>query len=101
MIKKTRILDNEELSDEKVLSSIPADIKDPLDSIESRELIHKVGSAIKKLPVKERIVFILRVYRNMSYKEIARFLGCPEGSVMSRLYHARENLRNMLKEYIS
>ncbi|MGQ9610217.1 MAG: sigma factor-like helix-turn-helix DNA-binding protein [bacterium] len=37
----------------------------------------------------------------MSYKEIAKFLSCPEGSVMSGLYNAREKLKNKLKDYIA
>lgn len=101
MKKMSRSPHNEELFDEAALSSIPADIKDPLDNIESGELIHKIRAAIRSLPIKERVIFILRVYRDMSYKEIARFLSCPEGSVMSGLYNAREKLKNKLKDYIA
>jgi DNA-directed RNA polymerase specialized sigma24 family protein len=34
----------------------------------------------------------------MSYEEIARLLGIPVGSVMSRLYYARKRLRDLLGE---
>ena len=35
----------------------------------------------------------------LSDKEIANVVGCPEGTVMSRLYRARKQLRNRLALY--
>jgi DNA-directed RNA polymerase specialized sigma24 family protein len=34
----------------------------------------------------------------MSYKEMAETLGCPQGTVMSRLHSARQRLRELLED---
>ena len=48
------------------------------------------------VPVEFREVLILREYEDLSYEDIARVLGCPRGTVMSRLGRARSKLRSLL-----
>jgi len=55
-----------------------------------------VRNAIQGLPVEFREIIILREYERLSYKEIADMLGCPAGTVMSRLARARAKLRILL-----
>lgn len=54
--------------------------------------------AIKALPVKQRTVVVLHYFNQMSTKEIAEVTGCLEGTVKSRLYTARNNLKAVLTE---
>lgn len=54
--------------------------------------------AIKKLPVKQRTVVVLYYFNEMSTKEIANVMGCLDGTVKSRLYTARNNLKNVLSD---
>jgi RNA polymerase sigma-70 factor, ECF subfamily len=56
----------------------------------------RVRDAIQKLPVHSREIIILRTYEEFSYQEIAAILGCPVGTVMSRLSKARQRLRLLL-----
>lgn len=56
----------------------------------------KVREAILQLPVDFREVILLREYEELSYREISRLLGCPVGTVMSRLARARSKLRMLL-----
>ena len=56
----------------------------------------KVLEAIDSLGEKHRLVVILRYYAGLSNEEIARTLNIPSGTVRSRLYTARERLRNVL-----
>jgi RNA polymerase sigma-70 factor (ECF subfamily) len=56
----------------------------------------QVREAIQHLPVDFREVILLREYEELSYQEIASVLGCPIGTVMSRLARARSKLRPML-----
>ena len=56
----------------------------------------QVREAIRQLPVDFREVILLREYEELSYQEIASVLGCPVGTVMSRLARARSKLRPLL-----
>lgn len=59
----------------------------------------EVRSAIESLPVQYREVVVLRDLEGFSYQEIATILGCPAGTVMSRLGRAREKLRVLLHRW--
>ncbi len=52
--------------------------------------------AFKTLSARDREILALRHFQECSYKDIARSLDIPEGTVMSRLYHARRRLRDAL-----
>jgi RNA polymerase sigma-70 factor, ECF subfamily len=56
----------------------------------------QLREAIHRLPVDFREVIVLREYEELSYQEIARLVGCPVGTVMSRLARARIKLRALL-----
>jgi RNA polymerase sigma-70 factor, ECF subfamily len=62
----------------------------------SKRECEQVREAIQHLPVDFREVILLREYEELSYQEIASVLGCPIGTVMSRLARARSKLRPML-----
>ena len=44
---------------------------------------------------------MLREVEGLSYKEISEVLECPEGTVMSRLFHARRQMQGLLREFAS
>lgn len=54
--------------------------------------------AVHALDEKHRIPIVLRYYHDLAVAEIAELLGIPAGTVHSRLNHARERLRVLLKE---
>jgi RNA polymerase sigma-70 factor (ECF subfamily) len=54
--------------------------------------------AVRTLNDKHRIPIILRYYHDLPAADIAEMLGVPVGTVHSRLNHAREQLRTLLKE---
>jgi RNA polymerase sigma-70 factor (ECF subfamily) len=63
----------------------------------TRKLLQsEVRHAIDALPEVFREVVLLRDFEGLSYAEIAQVLGCPAGTVMSRLARAREALRRVL-----
>jgi len=59
----------------------------------------EVRRAIESLPATYREIVLLRDIEGFSYQEIATVLGCPAGTVMSRLGRAREKLRQRLKNW--
>ena len=80
----------------------PASPRQPeyLTAKEVDALKERVGDsakrALEKLPDEFRIVFLLSSIEDMSYKEISKVLGIPIGTVMSRLFRARQVLRTEL-----
>lgn len=54
--------------------------------------------ALEELPVNFREVLILRELEGLSYKEISEVTGMPPGTVMSRLWRARDGLRRSLND---
>src|SRR5437588_2563674 len=59
-------------------------------------LLRDLDRAIARLPSEQRAVLLLVTLEEMSYEEVARALGIPTGTVMSRLSRAREKLRTMM-----
>jgi RNA polymerase sigma-70 factor (ECF subfamily) len=59
-------------------------------------LVRDLDRAIARLPADQRAVLLLVTLEEMSYDEVARTLGIPIGTVMSRLSRAREKLRAMM-----
>jgi len=65
-----------------------------------RKLEHEeIRVAIDSLPHLYREIVVLRDIEGFSYQQIAGILGCPAGTVMSRLGRAREKLRRLLSEW--
>src|SRR4051794_31140375 len=59
-------------------------------------LVRDLERCIALLPAEQRAVLLLVALEDMSYEEVARTLGIPIGTVMSRLSRAREKLRLMM-----
>ena len=57
-----------------------------------------IAEAIHSLEYKQRTTVILYYYNGLGTKEIARVMECMEGTVKSRLFTARKNLRTLLSE---
>src|ERR1700733_1175788 len=78
-----------------VANSIVEPSKDSYDLYVSKMEAEQVRTAIQELPVEFREIILLREYEDLSYLEIASILGCPVGTVMSRLGRARAKLRKL------
>ncbi|OGU28247.1 MAG: RNA polymerase subunit sigma-70 [Ignavibacteria bacterium GWA2_35_9] len=66
---------------------------------ENMDIPDIVRKAISKLPEKLRIPLLLKDIEGFSYQEIADTVQCEIGTVKSRIFRARESLRNILKPY--
>lgn len=63
---------------------------------ESNERRDRVWRAVLKLSQPHREIIVLSHFQDMTYKQIAESLSVPIGTVMSRLYNARQALRTEL-----
>jgi len=87
----------------RVRATRPVDpLDDDMPELAQREtqpdalLVRDLDRAIARLPADQRAVLLLVTLEEMSYEEVARTLGIPIGTVMSRLSRAREKLRAMM-----
>jgi RNA polymerase sigma-70 factor, ECF subfamily len=68
----------------------------PEESYAREEARRRVAFAIEQLPAREREVLALKEFEGLAYREIAELVGIPIGTVMSRLYSARQRLAAVL-----
>lgn len=80
------------------LSSIKSS---PDKALLEKELGQKIQEGIEKLKPNYRAPLILRDVEGLSYEEISEIVGCPLGTVKSRINRARLKLREILDDYIS
>jgi len=73
---------------------------EPLADLLSLEFRRALDASVQKLPPDQRIVFDLKVHEEMRYEEIAQALDISTGTVMSRLFRARQKLKAMMKDFI-
>lgn len=72
----------------------------PSARLENQELGRRIGEALATLGEDQRMVFVLREYESLDYSEIAAITGVNEGTVKSRLFRAKEALREQLRPYL-
>ena len=74
------------------------DGSDPLDVVHRRQLADKIRAALEALPPYHRNVILMREVDGLSYDEMAVAMGVSKGTIMSRLFHARQKLQRALTE---
>ena len=57
----------------------------------------RIHSALDELPTDQREVLVLRFLEELSYEDIGEVVGCPLGTVRSRIYYAKAALQRLLK----
>lgn len=105
-VRKRKIESSGELNDEIFnrdridlsAKTAPALIESPDEALSNSELRIKIGAALEKISPEHREVVILKDVQGLSYKEIADVMECTLGTVMSRLFYARQKLQTLLKD---
>src|SRR5215213_2106936 len=69
---------------------------DPGREAEESDLRRALAEALRELPEAQRRTFVLHVDGGLSYREVADAMGISIGTVMSRLFYARQKLKGML-----
>jgi RNA polymerase sigma-70 factor, ECF subfamily len=69
---------------------------DPLDALWRKEVVRRVAQCVASLPPYHQGVILMREIDGMSYEEMAREMGVSKGTIMSRLFHARQKLQRSL-----
>jgi len=91
--------DADPLADGWVGAATMESMRDP-ESGALRSILEKeIVTALDELPEEFRLAVVLSDVEELSYKEIADIMGCPIGTVMSRLHRGRRILKKRLYEH--
>lgn len=71
-------------------------LNDPISEAHRRIITAEIQDALDSLPEDYRLMIVLADVEELSYKEIATIVGCPIGTVMSRLHRARKRMQQRL-----
>ena len=71
---------------------------DPVDVVRRREIGVRLQQALEALPPYHRGVIVMREVDGLSYEEMAQAMGVSKGTIMSRLFHARQKLQRALAD---
>src|SRR6185369_10474202 len=74
------------------------DGSDPVDVVRRQEIAGRLQAALDALPPYHRGVIVMREIEGLSYEEMATAMGVSKGTIMSRLFHARQKLQKALAD---
>ena len=74
------------------------DGSDPVDVLRRREIAARIQAALDALPPYHRSVIVMREVEGLSYDEMASVMMVSKGTIMSRLFHARQKLQRALHD---
>jgi len=81
---------------------LPEALPDPAvpasEAVVDEERARRVRDAVSRLPEKQRATLILKVYHDLTHREVAEALGSTVGTVKANLFHALGNLRRLVAE---
>mgnify|MGYP005778303135 FL=1 len=92
MVKKGR----REQPAEEIREEEPLRTDAPLEAVIHSEERTALWEAVQSLELRQRTAVVLYYYNQISTREIAKAMGCLEGTVKSRLHTARKNLKQKL-----
>ncbi len=85
--------------EEAEVGSDPGRESDPLQVLRAGEFRRQVGRVLARLPRRQRAAFHLKVFQDLTIREIAEIMGLAEGTVKSHLFRATRALREGLAEW--
>jgi len=72
--------------------------EDIIKNVEDKEKMEKLQSILNLLPVKQREVFVLRNFDELSYEEISEITGKSVGGLKANYFHALQKIKDLLNE---
>jgi RNA polymerase sigma-70 factor (ECF subfamily) len=88
-------LEKQKSSDE-ISESLPSKDHTPEEAFDIQERNQMMQQALMKLTIEQRSIIVLRHFLDLSYAQMSTTLGIPEKTVKSRLFSARQQLKDLL-----
>ncbi len=67
--------------------------------LESKEKLEKLENVMQELPLRQREIFIMRNFDEMSYEEISKITGKSVGGLKANYFHALKKIMELMKNY--
>ncbi len=90
-VKRFLMLDDDEVGELKYTEDVVADI-------DNRDKLKQLDNVLLKLPVKQREVFVLRNFEELSYEEISDITGKSVGGLKANYFHALKKVTELMKD---
>ncbi len=74
------------------------DVSDIVKNIEDKEILDRINKSLLKLPPKQREIFILRNFDELSYEEIAEITGKSVGGLKANYFHAVNKILELMSD---
>lgn len=78
-------------------ANVLQEIETPENLLQGEQVSQVVAAALEGLPEDLRTAVTLREFDGLSYEDIADVMGCPVGTVRSRIFRAREAIEKQLR----
>src|SRR6185503_18432600 len=102
MRKRSALKRHDPMSLDALREDADVDPKDPgmtaPERLSTQEQCARLRAELERLDPEHREVVVLREFQDLSYEEIAEIVGVPVGTVRSRLFRARAELRERMQE---
>jgi len=98
--KKKKMKINKFATDNIETTPLQTKASNPEKSTHLQQVKEKVDSALHKLTAKQRMIFILRHYQQMTTKEIAEYMNCSQGSIKKQLFRSISTLKEHFKIFL-
>lgn len=98
--KKKKMKINKFATDNIETTPLQTKASNPEKSTHLQQVKEKVDSALNELTAKQRMIFILRHYQQMTTKEIAEYMDCSQGSIKKQLFRSISTLKEHLKTFL-
>jgi len=90
---------NDELGNKEIVESLVENDEGSKTTL-LKELREKLNEALQLLSIEHRTVVVLHEIEGLSHSEIAEIVGTREGTVRTRLFYAKQQLKAILTDYI-
>jgi RNA polymerase sigma-70 factor (ECF subfamily) len=95
------LLEEEQLTAAAVRDARQQAETDPAQTAQDREFEAAFRRAVQELPEAQRATFVLHAVEGLSYAEVAETLGVAAGTVMSRIFYARQRLQEAMAAFVA
>ncbi|MFO0586720.1 MAG: sigma-70 family RNA polymerase sigma factor [Polyangiaceae bacterium] len=97
--KDAELVDRQQIDETAEIPHISRiDGADPINVMRRREIASRIQAALDDLPEIHRGVILMREVEGMSYEQMAEVMNVSKGTIMSRLFHARQKLQRALAD---